>query len=149
VAVPICCMVTRESVAQVGEQTLSPRPLPRASKVSLTCETRSRVGSTINARKRVTIRDDNTLWTRQRMSRRVRSYTPQRWAGRKLGFCHFQLAPTHRRPEEGCKEGKALVGERSLEAGRAEASFALRGECINRNDAVPHTLHTGEKLCDT
>jgi hypothetical protein len=53
-------------------------------------------------------------------------YTPQRWAGHKLGFCHFQLAPRHKHPEAGCKEGKALFRERSLGARRAEASFALR-----------------------
>lgn len=50
------------------EQTLSPRPLPKASKVSLTCKTRSRVGSTTSARKRVTIRDDSIYGMRQTTS---------------------------------------------------------------------------------
>jgi hypothetical protein len=48
------CINIREMEAKEAT-TLSPRPFPRASKVSRTCVTRSRVGSTIRARSRVTI----------------------------------------------------------------------------------------------
>ena len=46
----------------------------------------------------------------------------------KQGFCHFQLAPTRRRHEEGCMEDKAIFEESPQEEGMGEEWFELQGK---------------------
>src|SRR6266566_6312742 len=72
--------------------TFRPRPFAMASKVSRTWITRSRVGSTTKARKRITAREERVYspWSLSTFTSNVKKYVPLRSGERKRASSRFQ-----------------------------------------------------------
>jgi len=111
---------------KIINRTFNPRPLLTASKVSRTWITRSLVGRTTSARRRVIIREESIYYTTIRDRRNIiHSVVPRLLVRRRQVSSHFLWALIHIHPSEDHTEDKEPALSDSKEGETEAARFEL------------------------